>query len=152
MAERYAQGDPSVAAPSERPGGLLFLASQAAQQLANERLSPLGITAREFGVLTLLARAGQLSQQAIGEQLRIDRTTMVAMVDVLEQAGFVRRERNLTDRRAYAVKLTPRGRARQRRGAETLENARDEFFAPLSTREREQLLAMLERLVLREGK
>jgi DNA-binding MarR family transcriptional regulator len=151
MAERYTQGDPSVAGPSERPGGLLFLASQAAQQLANERLSPLGITAREFGVLTLLARAGQLSQQAIGEQLRIDRTTMVAMVDVLEQAGFVRRERNPTDRRAYAVKLTPRGRARQRRGAETLENARDEFFAPLSKREREQLLAMLERLVLREG-
>jgi DNA-binding MarR family transcriptional regulator len=151
VAERYTQGDPSVAAPSERPGGLLFLASQAAQQLANERLSPLGITAREFGVLTLLARTGQLSQQAIGEQLRIDRTTMVAMVDALEQAGFVRRERNPNDRRAYAVKLTLKGRARQRRGAETLDHARNEFFAPLSKREREQLLALLKRLVEREG-
>jgi DNA-binding MarR family transcriptional regulator len=130
---------------------LLFLASQAAQQLANERLSPLGITAREFGVLTLLARTGQLSQQAIGEQLRIDRTTMVAMVDALEQAGFVRRERNPNDRRAYAVKLTLKGRARQRRGAETLDHARNEFFAPLSKREREQLLALLKRLVEREG-
>jgi DNA-binding MarR family transcriptional regulator len=130
---------------------LLFLASQAAQQLANERLSPLGITAREFGVLTLLARTGQLSQQAIGEQLRIDRTTMVAMVDALEQAGFVRRERNPNDRRAHAVKLTLKGRARQRRGAETLDHARNEFFAPLSKHEREQLLALLKRLVEREG-
>jgi DNA-binding MarR family transcriptional regulator len=151
MAKRYTQGDPAVAAPSERPGGLLFLASQAAQQLANERLSPLGITAREFGVLTLLARAGQLSQQAIGEQLRIDRTTMVAMIDALEQAGFARRERDSNDRRAYAVKLTSKGRARQRRGAEALDHARDEFFAPLSKREREQLLALLKRLVQREG-
>src|SRR5947209_18060967 len=110
MAERYTPGDPSVAAPSERPGGLLFLASQAAQQLANERLSPLGITAREFGVLTLLARAGQLSQQAIGEQLRIDRTTMVAIVDALEQAEFGRRGRNPSDRRAVAVTPLPQGR------------------------------------------
>jgi DNA-binding MarR family transcriptional regulator len=76
---------------------------------------------------------------------------MVAMVDALEQAGFVRRERNPNDRRAYAVKLTPKGRARQRRGAETLDHARNEFFAPLSKREREQLLALLKRLVEREG-
>jgi DNA-binding MarR family transcriptional regulator len=130
---------------------LLFLASQAAQQLANERLAPSGITGRKFGVLTLLARDGELSQQAIGERLRIDRTTMVAMVDALEEAGLVRRERDPSDRRAYAVKLTPKGRARQRRAAETLDNARDEFFAPLSIREREQLLALLKRLVEREG-
>jgi DNA-binding MarR family transcriptional regulator len=151
MTERYTQRDPSVPAPSERAGGLLFLASQAAQQLANERLSPLGITAREFGVLTLLASAGELSQQAIGEKLRIDRTTMVAMIDALERAGLARRERDPNDRRAYAVKLTPRGRTKQRRAAETLDNARDEFFAPLSKREREQLLALLKRLVQREG-
>jgi DNA-binding MarR family transcriptional regulator len=150
LAERYKDGDPSVAAPNERAGGLLFLASQAAQQLANERLSPLGITAREFGVLTLLARAGELSQQAIGEELLIDRTTMVAMIDALERAGLVLRERNPNDRRAYAVKLTPKGRVKRRRAGETLDRTRDEFFAPLSKREREQLLALLKRLVLRD--
>ena len=50
------------------------------------------------------------------------------------------------------MKLTPKGRARQGRGAETLDHARDEFFAPLSKREREQLLALLKRLVQRGGK
>jgi DNA-binding MarR family transcriptional regulator len=149
MRERYTPGDPTIAAPSERAGGLLFLASQGAQQLANERLAPLGISAREFGVLTVLAREGELSQQAVGNRLRIDRTTMVAMIDALEQAGLVRRERNPGDRRAYAVRLTPKGRTKQRRGAQTLERARDEFFAPLSKREREQLLEMLRRLVER---
>lgn len=129
---------------------MLFLASQAAQQLANERLAPLGITGRKFGVMTLLARSGELSQQTIGERLRIDRTTMVAIIDALEEAGLVRRQRDPNDRRAYAVKLTPKGRTRQRRAAETLENARDEFFAPLSMHEREQLLALLKRLVERE--
>jgi DNA-binding MarR family transcriptional regulator len=37
---------------------------------------------------------GLLSQQVIGERLRIDRTTMVSLIDSLEQAGYVKRERN----------------------------------------------------------
>jgi DNA-binding MarR family transcriptional regulator len=147
--ERYSEGDPTIAGPNERAGGLLFLASQAAQQLANERLAPLQISGRDFGLLTVLARDGKLSQQALGERLRIDRTTMVAMIDALERAGLVRRDRNPDDRRAYAIALTTKGRATQRRGAERLDHARDEFLAPLSKQEREQLLEILRRLVQR---
>ncbi len=131
----------------ERPGALLFIASQAAQELANRRLAPLGFSVRAFGVLTLLAGAGPLSQQAIGEHLKIDRTTMVAMIDELEQLELVRRERDTRDRRAYAVTLTAKGKRAQRRAVAALDGARDEFFAPLSPREREQFFQMLKRLV-----
>jgi len=142
-------GKEVVLALRERPGALLFMASQAAQELANQRLSSLGFSVRSFGVLTLLADAGPLSQQAIGEHLKIDRTTMVTMIDELEQAQHVRRDRDPRDRRAYAVTLTPRGERAQRRAVQALDGARDEFFAPLSPREREQLLRMLKRLVER---
>jgi len=144
--------NPSITpALRERPGALLFLASQAAQELANNRLAPLGFNVRAFGVLTLLAAQEALSQQTIGEHLRIDRTTMVAMIDELEQANLVKRERNPQDRRAYAITLTPTGKAHQKRGAEALNGARDEFFAPLSQAEREQFFEMLRRLVDRPG-
>lgn len=146
----HQRADPSIIpALRERPGALLFIASQAAQELANSRLAPLGFNVRSFGVLTLLADQGALSQQTIGEHLRIDRTTMVAMIDELEQTGLVKRERNRQDRRAYAITLTPRGRARQKRGAEELDGARDEFFAPLSRTEREHFFEMLQRLAER---
>jgi DNA-binding MarR family transcriptional regulator len=74
---------------------------------------------------------------------------MVAMADELEQAGFVRRERNPRDRRAYAVTLTTTGTKFQRRAVAALDGAGDEFFAPLSRREREQFFTMLKRLVER---
>jgi DNA-binding MarR family transcriptional regulator len=54
---------------------------------------------------------GSLSQQAIGERLRIDRTTMVALIDDLERGGYVKRERNPHDRRAYVI---TRGQGRRR--------------------------------------
>ena len=132
-----------------RPGALLFIASQAAQELANKRLAPLGFGVRAFGVLTVLAEQGPLSQQAIGEQLKIDRTTMVAMIDELEQSGLVRRDRSPRDRRAYAVTLTANGKTKQKRAVKALDGARDEFFAPLSPREREQFFEMLRRLIER---
>jgi DNA-binding MarR family transcriptional regulator len=130
-----------------RPGALLFIASQAAQKVANERLASLGFSVRAFGVLTTLAELGPLSQQAIGDHLQIDRTTMVSMMDELEGSSLVRRERNPRDRRAYAVTLTGKGRTAQRRAAKALDGARDEFFAPLSPPERQQLFELLDRLV-----
>jgi len=52
-------------------------------------------------------------------------------------------------RRAYAVTQTAKGKGAQRRAAKALDGARDEFFAPLSSREREQFFRMLKRLVER---
>ena len=49
--------------------------------------------------------------------MRVDRTTMVAIVDELEAAGFVDRQRNPEDRRAYALEATDAGRAGSRRSA-----------------------------------
>ena len=40
----------------------------------------------------------------------LDRTTMVALIDELEQAGLVRRRTHPDDRRKNAVELTPAGR------------------------------------------
>ena len=52
---------------------------------------------------------GPMSQQALGEYIGKDRTTIVAIVDELEQEGLVERRRNPADRRAYALQVTPRG-------------------------------------------
>ena len=132
----------------ERPGALLVIAARTGQERAKARLAPLGLSVQTCGVLNLLADEGPLSQQAIGEMLGIDRTTMVDLVDELERAGIVRRERNPHDRRSYAVTLTPQGKVKQKRAARAFDAAVDDFFAPLSPAEREQLAGMLRRLLV----
>ena len=139
-----------------RVGALLGLASQAAQEAGNEALAPLGLSVKDFAVLTFLREAGRVSgpslfsQQAIGERLRIDRTTMVAVIDDLEQPGLVRREHNPDDRRANVIKLTrqdARMQARAEKALDALMN--DHYLAPLSEAERQTLAELLTRLVER---
>lgn len=154
-----------------RVGALLSLAAQAAQEAGNQALAPLGLSVRHFAILTFLrhqpehpprghrrrvfepepnSEASAFSQQAIGERLRIDRSTMVTVIDDLERAGFVRRERNPDDRRAYVIKLTPQGARMQARAEKALDALmNDLYLAPLSNAERQKLTELLTRLVER---
>jgi DNA-binding MarR family transcriptional regulator len=92
---------------------------------------------------------GSLSQQAIGERLRTDRTTMVDLIDDLERAGYVRRERNPGDRRAYVITLTAAGKRAQARVEEAVDAHALEFFGKLSEEERQELHRLLARLIER---
>lgn len=134
---------PSLA---DREGALLVIAARTGQQLATRRLSPMGLTVQLCGVLNRLA-VGPISQHELGEQLGIDRTTMVELIDDLEAKGVVVRQRNPADRRAYSIQLTPRGRKVQKRAAAAFDAAAAEFFAPLQPGERRVLSGMMRRLI-----
>jgi DNA-binding MarR family transcriptional regulator len=129
-----------------RPGALLTIAARTGQELARRRLRPLGISVQMCGVLSVLA-AGAISQQELGEQLGIDRTTVVELIDELEKKGVVVRVRNPADRRSYSLKLTPHGRAFQKRAARVFDEAAAEVFSPLKPGEQEQLIDMLGRMI-----
>src|ERR1700757_126810 len=102
--------------PTGRVGQLLFVAQQAAQALAAERLEPLGLSPRAWGVLSTLAESGPLTQIELATTMSIDRTAMVYLLDDLEQRALVERVRSPQDRRAFLIHLTPGGRNAQRRG------------------------------------
>jgi MarR family transcriptional regulator, lower aerobic nicotinate degradation pathway regulator len=132
-----------------RPGALLVIAARTGQERANARLAAMGLTVRMCGVLNLLADEGPLTQHQIGEMLGIDRTTMVELLDDLEQQGILRREVNPEDRRSHLIKLTAPGKARQRVAMKAFDEAAAEFFSPLNSAERQHMAAMLKRLITR---
>jgi DNA-binding MarR family transcriptional regulator len=102
-----------VALPSKlatSTGFLLGKAAQRAQVEFEQRLKPFKLRSRDYGVLVLIRTQGPRSQQYIGEALRIDRTTMVGVIDDLERRGLVQRVRDPDDRRRYAVSLTDKAR------------------------------------------
>ena len=124
-----------------------MIAARTGQELAKNRLAPMGLTVQMCGVLIRLGE-GPLSQHELGEQLGIDRTTVVDLIDELERKGVVRRRRNPDDRRSYLLTLTPKGRTFQKRAAQAFDGAADDFFGPLTRSERAAMADMLQRMIL----
>jgi DNA-binding MarR family transcriptional regulator len=138
---------PDASGRTERIGQLLFVATQAAQALATERLQPLGLSARGWGVLSTLAESGPLTQIELATALAIDRTAMVYLLDELEQRGLVERVRNPDDRRSFLIHLTGEGQRTQRQAATALSGATDTLLRPLDPEERVLLRTLLARIV-----
>jgi DNA-binding MarR family transcriptional regulator len=106
---------------------------------------------RDAVVLDVLATHDGSSQQELAERLGINRTIMVKLVDRLEAAGWVTRERRPDDRRSYALTLTPGGRSALTRLREELSDRDAQITAALSAAEQARLRELLGRLLPQPG-
>ena len=62
-------------------------------------------------VLVIIDDNGELlSQQALAEDLQVDKSYVVTIVNYLEGNGYVKREKNPDDKREQLIKLTEKGR------------------------------------------
>jgi len=125
---------------------LLFRASQASLSLANQLLADIGLCARQAGILTMVTELEPLTQRALAQALGIDRTTMVTLLDTLEERGYVTRQRHPRDRRAFLVHPTDSGRIAKSAAVRILDEQQRRFLAPLTHAERTQLAGLLTRL------
>jgi len=145
-----ASGQRDLAGPAGPPpelagrlGYLLKHAQLGLAELTSAALEPYGLTGRELAVLTVLASGEPASQQQAAQRLGVDRTTMVALVDVLEDAGLVQRRADAEDRRRNVVELTDKGRGRLHQASMAAQEAERRFLAPLSRKDAQRLKAAL---------
>ena len=110
-------------------------------------LARLGINGREFGLLTLIEAEGPASQQRLASRIGVDRTTMVGLIDALEDKRLVERHRDPTNRRAYLLEVTPAGRKKLREALKVVELAEQEALAPLPVADSAALTRTLQQLV-----
>ena len=145
--EGTADGPPALP-PSmrDRVPFLLYRAAEISHSLANEMLAGIALSARQAGILTLVTEFEPMTQKALGDALRIDRTTMVALIDDLENKGHVVRQRHPRDRRAFLVHPTDSGRDAKAAAIQILDEQQSRFLAPLTLAQRKQLAALLTRL------
>lgn len=154
VTERGAAILPDLPAPEVVELGLLSRslsfhvrkAQLALQRRGLRSISSQHVGPAEFGALVLCEQNPGMAQFQIAAALDIDKASVVAVVDRLEELGWLLRRRSNHDRRRYGLYLTPEG-LRQvqvlRRQSEEAESFAHDVY---SREEFDQLLGLLARL------
>jgi len=97
------------------------------------------------GMLLLIESNPGVTQGSLAQAVGLDRSTMVGVIDALEDGGLIERRRG-DDRRTNGLWLTRVGRAFVARLRRRIELHERRVAAHLSAAERDTLLALLEKL------
>lgn len=112
----------------------------------DRRVRGLGLTRSQWWVLNHLFRNPGLTQSELAEILEIEKPTLGRLLDRLEAKGWVRREHDAHDRRAWRVHLgeaaEPQMRALRKVAAELMRDALSGLSAPERDRLIDALLAV----------
>jgi MarR family transcriptional regulator for hemolysin len=109
----------------------------------DRRVRELGLTRSQWWVLTLLFRNDGVTQSELAELLEIERPTLGRLLDRLEAKGWVRREHDSRDRRAWRVHLTEAVEPAMRKLRKVASELRSDALAGLSAQERERFIDTL---------
>lgn len=110
--------------------------------LAQDRISP-----GQLGVLLMIQANSGINQTRVGRALGIDRSTLVSIIDSLEERGLVERTPSPTDRRSHALLLTANGEQFLKALSPRLEAHEAELVRNLEPAERAVLIDLLRRVV-----
>ncbi|MGW3540042.1 MarR family winged helix-turn-helix transcriptional regulator [Nocardia niigatensis] len=130
--------EPTVPA-GPHPAGLLRHPTYALGKLHKAMHTQLGTPLREHWVLTYLAERSEISQQEMADAMEIDRSEVVRLIDSLEKAGLVTRNRDPHDRRKYRLAITAAGNRLREETDAKIFAATDVLLARLTPTERETL-------------
>jgi DNA-binding MarR family transcriptional regulator len=137
-----------------RPQGAAFLLAQVGAHAAarfGERVHDVGLSRPQSGILGLLTANPGISQQELAQLLGMLPSRVVALVDEMEEAGLLRRQRDDVDRRRNSLVLTPAGKAALQKVAAVARAHEDDICAGLAASERRQLIGLLERIAAQQG-
>ena len=105
-----------------------------------------GLTRAQWTVIAVLARNPGATQRTVAEALEIAEITAGRLVDRLCEDGYLRREQNPSDRRAYCVHLTAAAEPLLAKLDELARVHEGRIFAGFETEALEKLDSLLERI------
>lgn len=106
-----AVGETDIGAIDEILGFHIRLAHGAVYRHFTETFAGLDLTQKQVSVLWLIDDHPEIAQADIGRRLQMDRVTVMAMVNRLQDRGFVERQASRIDRRRQTLHMTETGHA-----------------------------------------
>jgi len=125
---------------AENLGFLLAKAGSMSAALFRQELVPLGIRPRHYSVLSVLMHASQpCTQQMVAGCLELEPSSLVSVIDELEERDLILRRRDPADRRCNILVVTPRGQGIIDAARQVARRLDDELFGELTQRRRADL-------------
>ncbi|MBL8485637.1 MAG: MarR family transcriptional regulator [Rhodocyclaceae bacterium] len=109
-------------------------------------LGSLGVTPAIFSVMEVLRANPGITQSKLAATVRLDRSSVVPMLDKLEKRGIVARRASTTDRRHNHLYLTEAGERLLGQAVKRVRAHDKRMSAALSPEERETLIGLLGKL------
>ncbi|MGE4539173.1 MAG: MarR family winged helix-turn-helix transcriptional regulator [Desulfovibrio sp.] len=130
-------------------GHLTALVNRLSNNLLGKRFQEAGIdmTPEQWGALLVLFNGDALTQQQLGEQLYLEKSSVSRLVDGLERRGWVARTRNPGDGRNKLVSLMPKALAVADRCADIARDVLEVAQRGLSEEERLACQSFLGRII-----
>jgi len=89
-------------------GYMFSLCSRTYKKAINQKLEKYNLTTVQCGVLRILKHRGELTQVEIAEIYASDKATIGCVIQKLMEKGYLKKEQNHIDKRAFVVLLTPK--------------------------------------------
>lgn len=124
-------------------GTQTFILSKLYYSVLSKRLEMLEIE-RYFSLMLYVKNHNGCTQQQICDDLYIDKTAMVKIIDYLAKAGYVERKTNPSDRRQHCITLTETGLKRTEEIILAFEELDLYVFAEMSPEQREEFVSTID--------
>jgi DNA-binding MarR family transcriptional regulator len=113
--------------------GVLF------RQLLLDSLKEHKLIPPQAGILHILNGYGEYNQNLLGQEMNIDKASMVKFIDGLEKLGLVKRTTDPADRRAKLLSLTAKGKTLQKKIFHEHSLLEEKILAPFTEQEKKTL-------------
>lgn len=123
-----------------------FQVRQAQLQIFNhfrKTVGNIGITPGQAGILILIRNNPDISQAALARAIGVERATLGQIITDMEARFWVVRHPSQSDKRSYALTLSPSGRTFLKQVLEKITAHEQDLTAHLSTDERREFLRLL---------
>ncbi len=127
-------------------GFLSYEISHAIRQRFNKEAEHIGFTHAQWRALVHLSENENCRQIDLAEILEIKPITLVRQIDLLEESGLVRRNKDSEDRRAYRLELTPKAQSIMQELWKIADEVEAKTLSALTQQEQALMTALLERI------
>lgn len=128
---------------AREPFFVMARASAIGSSDANRALAGLGLKVREYSALVLACEEQAPTQRQLSQDLALDPSQIVAIVDSLQARGAVERRPDPRDRRSKIIEATAHGRELCAQARALVDTATDESLSALNATDRRRLYELL---------
>jgi DNA-binding MarR family transcriptional regulator len=133
------------------PGHLIRRAHQLAVAVFMEETAEFGVTPVQFAILNALIEDPGEDQVTLAAKVAFDAATFGSVIGRLEAKGWVRRKPDAQDRRRKLLWVTAEGERAAQAMKRAVAKTQARILEPLEQPERDQLVALLDKLVSRSS-